>query len=304
MKYIVMECFDSYSVVLDNEGRFLKVANMNYEVGQRLDHVYAMEEPKEEAEKVIKLEKKNPIGILSGLAAIAAAFMLVITSLLPSGGDVVGSLYMTINPDIRLDIDKEDKVVAIEGLNPDGKDLLDSYVYKDKDYNLVVDELLDKAIEKGYLYDAGKVSIRLDGGDTEWVNLKSNTISEHLKERADKGIKFEIEVNSVNISPEKKEIRYQDKNEEIVIPLDGSKKTYDDTDYGDTDYDEKINKTNDNQSYIDSDDTDYDTDYDDTDYDQTYYEDDFTDYGLNDNISNYDSSPESEYDDQDDTDYD
>lgn len=34
MKYIVMETFTSYAVLLDEEGRFVKAANLNYEVGQ------------------------------------------------------------------------------------------------------------------------------------------------------------------------------------------------------------------------------------------------------------------------------
>ena len=33
MKYIVMECHIGYAVVLDEDGRFLKVANRNYQVG-------------------------------------------------------------------------------------------------------------------------------------------------------------------------------------------------------------------------------------------------------------------------------
>ena len=30
MKYLVMECHPAYAVVLDEEGRFLKVSNLNY----------------------------------------------------------------------------------------------------------------------------------------------------------------------------------------------------------------------------------------------------------------------------------
>ena len=37
MEYLVMECGLSYAVVLDQEGRFIKVPNLGYEVGQTLD---------------------------------------------------------------------------------------------------------------------------------------------------------------------------------------------------------------------------------------------------------------------------
>ena len=41
-----MECGLSYAVVLDEAGRFLKAANLGYQVGQTLDHVLLLEEKK------------------------------------------------------------------------------------------------------------------------------------------------------------------------------------------------------------------------------------------------------------------
>lgn len=45
MEYLVMECGLSYAVVLDSEGRFLKVPNLGYEVGQTLNRVVLQDEP-------------------------------------------------------------------------------------------------------------------------------------------------------------------------------------------------------------------------------------------------------------------
>ena len=42
MKYLVMECHPAYAVVLDEKGRFLKVANLNYEPGQTVSSVIEM----------------------------------------------------------------------------------------------------------------------------------------------------------------------------------------------------------------------------------------------------------------------
>lgn len=39
IKYLVMECRRGYGVVLDQEGRFLKIVNLGYEVGSELDTV-------------------------------------------------------------------------------------------------------------------------------------------------------------------------------------------------------------------------------------------------------------------------
>ena len=45
MKYLVVECGLSYAVVLDEEGRFLKVANLHYQVGQTVTDVIEMRLP-------------------------------------------------------------------------------------------------------------------------------------------------------------------------------------------------------------------------------------------------------------------
>lgn len=49
MKYLVMECHLAYAVVLDEAGRFLKVANLNYTVGQELTEIIPMRQGREEA---------------------------------------------------------------------------------------------------------------------------------------------------------------------------------------------------------------------------------------------------------------
>lgn len=45
MKYLIMECHMAYAVVLDEDGRFLKAANMDYEVGQTVDTIMEIVEP-------------------------------------------------------------------------------------------------------------------------------------------------------------------------------------------------------------------------------------------------------------------
>ena len=53
MSYMVMECHPAYAVVLDENGRFLKVANLNYQVGQTVPSVLEMSPPKKPAFKAI-----------------------------------------------------------------------------------------------------------------------------------------------------------------------------------------------------------------------------------------------------------
>ena len=44
MEYLVMECGLSYAVVMDQDGRILKVPNLGYTVGQTLEDVVLLPE--------------------------------------------------------------------------------------------------------------------------------------------------------------------------------------------------------------------------------------------------------------------
>lgn len=78
MKYIVMECNLGYAVVLDRDGRFLKVANMHYEVGQTVTDVIEMQAPLTESASAKKKIKKW----MYTLAAAAACLIIAFTSIL------------------------------------------------------------------------------------------------------------------------------------------------------------------------------------------------------------------------------
>ena len=47
MNYMVLECHPGYAVVMDEDGKFLKVANRHYTVGQTLTEVVQMQIPGE-----------------------------------------------------------------------------------------------------------------------------------------------------------------------------------------------------------------------------------------------------------------
>ena len=45
MKYLVMETHPAYAVVLDEQGRFLKAANLHYQVGETVEEVVELRLP-------------------------------------------------------------------------------------------------------------------------------------------------------------------------------------------------------------------------------------------------------------------
>ena len=171
MKYMVVECHPGYAVVLDEEGNFLKVANRQYEMGQMVQDVIPMQLP----------PRKKAKRWISGLAAMAACLALILGLTLPGMATPYASVYVKINPEVRIDVDKQDRVVGLTGVNQDGTALIEGYDFQKKDLDLVTDELVDRAIEMGYLAADGQITISLDSKDQTWVEDHSHSISDHLQ---------------------------------------------------------------------------------------------------------------------------
>ncbi len=304
MKYMVMECHLSYAVVLDEEGRFLKVANRHYEVGQTVTDIVEMQVPHTAPQK-----KKINKWVYS-LAAMAACLVLMVTSVFQMGQMTYASVYMTINPEVRIDVNRNDVVVGLDGINPDGDDLITGYEYKKKDLDLVMDELVDRAIDMGYLHEGGQISLILDADSDEWVIAHSDTLPTQLNEHLNEKLSVTIEVT------DKKE-----QSNQVIIPVAPKESDYDESDYGETDQttvppvssqpaeSDYGNSNYDDSSYADGQ-TDYDesddtddgqSDYgesDDTDDGQSDY-DEQSDYETDDGQSDYEDSAtgQSDYDD-------
>ncbi len=256
MKYIVMECHPSYAVLLDEEGRFVKAANLHYETGQTVcEPVLMREEP---------VKQRNRLRwARSGFAAVAACFLLLIgLNYYRSTLTAYSSIYLTINPEVQMDLNRKGAVIRLEGINEDGAALLEDYEYEGKDKITVADELIDRAIDMGFLSEGGQVSFSIDAPDEALVQKYGEELQtevlKHLENR------YTITVEVVNHQTGETESSQktqgaqetqstqetpvsQDVPESITVPVapEGG------SDYGDTDY---------------GPDSDGATDYSDTDY--------------------------------------
>ena len=250
MKYLVVECGLSYAVVLDEEGRFLKVANLHYQVGQTVTDVIEMRLPDASREAPSQIHYGNqPIPLqkpsderapglslvpepapgssqpqpkkngkkhrlrpwMYSLTAAAACLILLVFSLFQFrvGRTPYASVYLTINPEVRIDVNRKDIVVELEGINPDGQALIENYSYKNKPLFLTMDELADRAIQMGFLHDGGKVSLLLDAEDDQWVTEHSDSLSTQLNNYLSEKVTVTIEVQSAGAQ-----------RHEIIIPVD------------------------------------------------------------------------------------
>ena len=105
MKYMVMECNLSYAVVLSDQGDMLKVANLNYVVGQTVDSVFEMNEKPKSA----FFETK----VLAPVLAIAASFILLLSTFSmyqPS----FATMIIDINPKVVVSINKDNIVTKLK----------------------------------------------------------------------------------------------------------------------------------------------------------------------------------------------
>ena len=160
MNYLVMECHPGYAVVLSEDGRFLKAANLRYEVGQTVTGILEARLP-EAQEQAVPHRRW-----ITTAAAMAACLILIFSGLFLNNRPYA-SVYLSINPEVRIDVNRRDVVVGLEGMNDDGAALLTDYSYKKKDLNLVMEELTDRAINMRYLHAGGKITVTLDA-DEAW----------------------------------------------------------------------------------------------------------------------------------------
>ena len=311
MSYLVMECHPGYAVLLDEEGRFLKAANLRYETGQTVYDPVLMKETPERQRHTVRW-------ISSGIAAIAACFLLFFgIGYYQNYLQPYSSIYLTINPEVQMDLNRQGTVVGLTGANEDGETLLEGYDGKGKDKITVADELIDRAIEMGFLSEGGRVSFSIDSPDEALFQEYGTELRTKVTEHLDGRITITIEItnhqdgqgqespeSSSSSTPSQPEQTSPSTPEpshpETVPPASSGATDYDDTDYGpgndgdtgytppstskppaDTDYGPGSDGVT---NYTDGD-TDYDPDHndDDNDGDSGYDDDDSDDDSDDDN---------------------
>ena len=192
MSYLVMECHPGYAVLLDEEGRFLKAANLRYEIGQTVYNPVLMKETPERQRHTMRW-------VSSGIAAIAACFLLFFGfGYYQNYMQPYSSIYLTINPEVQMDLNRQGTVVELTGTNEDGDTLLEGYDGKGKDKVTVADELIDRAIEMGFLSDGGQVSFSIASPDEALFQEYGTELRTKVTEHLDGRITITIEIINHN----------------------------------------------------------------------------------------------------------
>lgn len=236
MNYIVMECHSSYAVLLDEEGRFLKAANLHYEVGQTVYDPVLMREKPEKRFRPVRW-------VTGGAAAIAACFLMLFgVNYYQNHMASYSSIYLTINPEVQMTLNRQGEVLKLQGTNEDGRTLLEGYDGKGKDKVTVTDELIDRAIEMGFLSEGGLVSFSIDAPEEAVLQEYSKELESEVKRYLKNRLSITIEIidrqtGDTETSTTEDPAQSQENSNEPVQETQqqtqpAEPEVYEDTDYG------------------------------------------------------------------------
>ena len=267
MKYLVMENHFSYSIVLDEKGQFIKVANMGFDVGETIEQIY----PINNKTKINKSKK-----IITLLTGVAACFIILFSVLYKQPLPVYASIYLNINPQFKIDVDKNGTILELKSLNNDAKSLTKDYKWKKKNIETLSKEIVRFSIDSGYLKNNGELEFSIDSTDENWFNKTKISLENILEEFINESFSFNYSINryvenkkaetetsptlpteSTIVPTEVKEIT-PTPPKTVITPKRNPVPVYNDSDDDDDD---------DDDNYDDDDDDDDDDNYDDDDDD-------------------------------------
>ena len=254
MKYIVMECHPAFAVVLDEEGRFLKVANFRYQVGETVTDVVELQLP--ETEKVDLWKKRRSRKRWGAvLGALAACLMLTVGLVWQMSRTTYGSVYLRINPEVRVDVNRWEQVLAVTGTNADGAKLLEGFEPEGSLEEVLV-QLTDRAEEEGYLKEGGKVALALDAENYDWVVTHGEALRAALDDHVDDSVRVVLGPDWVHGDTEEVPVQPPVAEDED----DEEDNDFDDRDDEDDDLDDEDDSDDDEDDFDDDDDDEDDED--------------------------------------------
>lgn len=146
---------------------------MNRRIFEAFDNVHAEDELKRRTKEAVsaKTQKASPkLRIYSkALAAVCACCLLLLVGL---GGyrfymAPVSTISVDVNPSIELEVNRFDKIVAVNSYNEDGKQLADSVNLKNLSYSDALNVLMSSDIMCAYIEQGEYVSIMVIGSTDE-----------------------------------------------------------------------------------------------------------------------------------------
>ncbi len=186
MNAYILEINGRHAAALTEDGRFVRVKNKNYFVGQSVQ----LNERKEETKQRVRY---------SALASMTAGFALLLFGGFAGYNAPVGVVSLDVNPSIEYTINCFDRVLSIDGVNEDGSRIV-SEMNSENLINQPVDEAVEATIfqlrESGYLAEQTENDVVLSASalTLTHANALANRLEQLVMQQED------LQVTSVSVS--------------------------------------------------------------------------------------------------------
>ena len=171
MRVIIMELNGKEAVALGRDGRFIKIRNLGYTIGQELQIT---------PEMIIRSSAQNHVPKFTKIATAAACFFILLGSIigfLILNSSSYGYVSVDVNPSIEFRIDRSDCVVSASAANTDGQKLLECIgidELKGKEIEIALSLTIDELSVQGYLDCEGAGLIISSSAKGEKASLALN----------------------------------------------------------------------------------------------------------------------------------
>ena len=119
-------------------------------------------------------------------------------------------LYITINPELALYLDKDNKVIAAEYLNDDAKEIFSDIQLKDLSVETAMEMVIETAVNRDFLTEGKTVQVNVEQADNEQISTAAliekvqTVIVKQLEEKkVDADVTLSIEGESYTAESEK-----------------------------------------------------------------------------------------------------
>ncbi len=183
MKYMVMECHPAYAVLMDEESRFVRAANLRYTVGQTVTDPVLMDEP-------IRTQGITTRKIVR-IAAAAAACLLILSGVgfgifrmnrIQLNEEAQSVVIMVERTRYEMKLNSSGEVISVQSDDADGNRDLNSYDGQHITLSAMMHDILERSVNDGKISDASPVQVYVPSDNKElYTDYKTQIENEAAK---------------------------------------------------------------------------------------------------------------------------
>ena len=182
MKYMVMECHPAYAVLMDEDSRFVRAANLRYTVGQTVTDPVLMDEP---------IQKQGITQHRTLRIAAAAACLLILSGVgfgmfrmnrIQLTEDTQSVVILVERTRYEMKLNSSGEVISVQSDDADGKRELNSYDGRHITLSAMMHDILEQSLNDGKISEESPVQVYVPSDNTEqYIDYKTQIENEAAK---------------------------------------------------------------------------------------------------------------------------